>query len=435
MTLARFLETIKEKVGAFEGKKFYQKLDSLNKTMERINGEVDENRKIHDQTYEEMKELHYSYFLLQEMTDAQLKHFDIEQKQIRLSLEELKQKLEKKLEEIVDRPNSKTEDGTPSDANGEDLEQVASELLTKEFEKWHARIEKLSTSFAISFQGIDERQDLIEAKIENLDVNFNEKQTAMEGKIQDVTVKFEKRVTEFEEENATLEKRVEEIKKNNVDLAQFKEDEIETRNNVEKLLISMEENLKYRQEIKEEIKELQTTLSEFTQNPASDTKELEQKMKNEVDKLSKTLTELNTKVLKYDDETTTKFQKQDAKWTFREVLDTSLEKRLNQIETKLPSNTDFREIIEAQTRKFLEEHPELLKPNSQVSTQIDQLTNSYTVMSDRVEKLEATATKFADERSIKSLKTQMQERYDNLETKYEELQAQVKELSEKQTNA
>lgn len=56
-------------------------------------------------------------------------------------------------------------------------------------------------------------------------------------------------------------------------------------------------------------------------------------------------------------------------------------------------------------------------------------------MSDRVEKLEATATKFADERSIKSLKTQMQERYDNLETKYEELQAQVKELSEKQTNA
>ena len=104
---------------------------------------------------------------------------------------------------------------------------------------------------------------------------------------------------------------------------------------------------------------------------------------------------------------------------------------LNNLSKKLSSNTDFKEIIEAQTRKFLEEHPELLKPSSRLSTEVESLTNSYKVMSDRVEKLEATATKFADDRAIKK----MQEKYDNLETKYTKLEDQVKQLSETQTNA
>jgi len=196
-----------------------------------------------------------------------------------------------------------------------------------------------------------------------------------------------------EERIGGLEEEIERLLNEN--LKEMRSDITSNSQHLVKCADALATNVEILDDLKTTFNDLTEQISKLTQEPTTTSEEFEQKMENEVDELSKKLTE---------------------------------------IETKLPGNTDFREIIEAQTRKFLEENPELLKPSSKLSTEVKALTNNYKVMSDRVEHIEATAKKFAEDKLIADLRAQMQEKYDNLETKYVELKAQVDELSEKQAN-
>ena len=385
MTLARFLEIIKGKVGAFESKEFDQKLNSMTKTIERINGEVDENRKIHDDTYAEVREVLYSFWILEKSTDLKLSSFDMEQKNIRLIFEKLEQRLQKKLklfyknqEDSIDQINTltkdvqnlKTEDGTPSKTS---LEKLKEEVET-------------SAIAAIVVVG-EELESKVTSRFIELKNSFAEIETAMQEEIKESTSKFDNQISAMQtvqlDHTQSLEKvlpiyeRLRLIEEELTNLGEMKVGIDSNKQIIEGFSEALQKNVKLLETLSTNYNILSEKMSKLTQDPTTSDEEVKKLLQSKIivkDLIRSALQEMITNSEEFEQKMKAEIDKQvrlviqNADNKLQEYAKSELEKMTASINTKLEN---LETSLEETKKDVLKKYEELFSKQNTKFAQVD----------------------------------------------------------------